>query len=103
MNTALFVGLVSVTVGGLLLTIIFTRADVFVAPRLSVATAWSTCGPLATFVHVRVSGLFVLSPNFTLSANKANRVTVPSASVAVEVIEILVGAKNPLPFVGVVI
>src|ERR1051325_8538647 len=72
-NTAPLVGLVNATVGGRLLTVMFTSADVFEAPRLSVATALNTCVPFGALVHVRLNGLFVFSPNFKLSANNSSR------------------------------
>src|ERR1051325_8205035 len=103
MNTAPLVGLVNVTVGGVLLTMMLTNADVLVAPRLSVAIAFNTCVPLGAFVQVRVNGLFVFSPSFTPSTNNSRCTIVPSVSVAVVVIEMFVGAKKPDPFVGVVI
>ncbi len=103
LSTALFAGLVMVTLGGLFAaaTVTLTTLDVVASPRLSTATAVNECAPVARLAVI-VNGALLVPPKAATPSKNVTFVTVPSGSDAVATMVTLAGGVNACPFVGVV-
>src|SRR5687767_10426508 len=80
----------------------FTVAERWLPPWLSVAIAYSACGPTAGLIQSTLKGALVLSPSFTSLEKNSTLTTLPSGSEAVAFKGMFAGAIKVALLVGLV-